>query len=293
MAYSKPIMTASQHNHQAIQASLKLAKNHYENFPVASCFLPKRLREPIALIYAFARQADDFADEGDLEPEQRLKLLIEFEAELDLIHNNQTPKSSLFVALETCIRQHHLELAPFYDLLDAFKQDVSKTRYENFGEVMHYCRRSANPIGRLLLALYGQATERNIGMSDAICSALQLINFLQDIAIDAEKNRIYLPQDELKKYHVPESQIMKNDSSGAWPLMMEFQINRARKLLQSGAPLGLALSGRAGFEMRMMIAGGERILKKLHQARGDSFSQRPTLSKKDWLYMFYRAARKK
>jgi squalene synthase HpnC len=293
MAYSKPIMSASQHNHKAIQASLKLAKNHYENFPVASFFLPKHLREPIALIYAFARQADDFADEGDLEPEQRLKLLNEFEAELDLIRSNQTPNSTLLIALQASIQKHRLDLAPFYDLLEAFKQDVTKTRYENFGEVMHYCRRSANPIGRLLLALYGQATERNIGMADAICSALQLINFLQDIAIDAQKNRIYLPQDELKKYHVAESQIINSDSSGAWALMMEFQINRARKLLQSGAPLGLALSGRAGFEMRMMIAGGERILKKLHQARGNSFSIRPTLSKKDWLYMLYRAARKK
>ncbi len=293
MAYSEAIMTASKDNHQAIQASQKLAKKHYENFPVASFFLPKSLRQPIALIYAFARQADDFADEGDLQPEDRIKLLNEFEAELNLIRSNQKPTSNLFIALQASIQEYQLDLAPFYDLLDAFKQDVSKTRYENFGEVMHYCRRSANPIGRLLLALYGQATERNIGMADAICSALQLINFLQDIAIDAQKNRIYLPQDELKKHHVPESQIMNSDSSGAWSFMMEFQINRARKLLQSGAPLGLTLSGRVGFEMRMMIAGGERILKKLHKARGDIFNQRPTLSKLDWLYMMYRATRKK
>lgn len=215
MAYSEAIMTASKDNHQAIQASQKLAKKHYENFPVASFFLPKSLRQPIALIYAFARQADDFADEGDLQPEDRIKLLNEFEAELNLIRSNQKPTSNLFIALQASIQEYQLDLAPFYDLLDAFKQDVSKTRYENFGEVMHYCRRSANPIGRLLLALYGQATERNIGMADAICSALQLINFLQDIAIDAQKNRIYLPQDELKKHHVPESQIMNSDSSGA------------------------------------------------------------------------------
>lgn len=293
MAYSKPIMTRANQNSTAIQASLKLAKNHYENFPVASCFLPKRLRQPIALIYAFARQADDFADEGNLSTQQRLVLLNEFEAELDLIRTKQTPKTDLFVALQATIQQHQMELTPFYALLDAFKQDVTKTRYENFGEVMDYCRRSANPIGRLLLSLYGQATEKNIGLADAICSALQLINFLQDIQIDAQKNRIYLPQDELKKYHVAESQIMLNDASGAWPLMMEFQINRARKLLQAGAPLGLILPGRIGFEMRMMIAGGERILKKLHQARDDSFKQRPTLSKTDWLYMAYRAIRKK
>ena len=293
MAYSKPIMTSSNHRSAAIKTSLKLAKKHYENFPVASFFLPKRLRQPIALIYAFARQADDFADEGDLSTEQRLALLNAFEAELDLIRSNKTPKTDLFIALQATIKQHQLELAPFYALLDAFKQDVTKVRYENIGEVMDYCRRSANPIGRLLLALYGQSSEKNIGMADAICSALQLTNFLQDIRIDAQKNRVYLPQDELKKYHVAESQIINGDASGAWPLMMEFQINRARKLLQAGAPLGLALPGRIGFEMRMMIAGGERILKKLHQARGDSFSQRPTLSKSDWLYMAYRALRKK
>lgn len=293
MAYSKPIMMTKNQNSSAIQASLKQAKNHYENFPVASFFLPKRFRQPIALIYAFARQADDFADEGDLSANQRLALLNEFEAELDLIRDSKTPKTDLFIALQVVIKQHQLELAPFYALLDAFKQDVSKTRYENFGEVMDYCRRSANPIGRLLLALYGEVSEKNIGMADAICSALQLINFLQDIQVDAQKNRVYLPQDELKKYHVAESQIMNSDTSGAWPLMMEFQINRARKLLQAGAPLGLALPGRMGFEMRMMIAGGERILKKLHQARGDSFNHRPTLSKKDWLYMAYRALRKK
>lgn len=286
-------MTSLDHTPSAIKASLKLAKKHYENFPVASFFLPKRLREPIALIYAFARQADDFADEGNLTADQRLALLNAFEAELDLIQNDKTPETDLFVALQAVIKQHQLEVAPFYALLDAFKQDVTKTRYENIGEVMDYCRRSANPIGRLLLALYGRSTEKNIGMADAICSALQLINFLQDIELDAQKTRVYLPQDELKKYHVAESQIFNSDSSGAWPLMMEFQINRARKLLQAGAPLGLALPGRIGFEMRMMIAGGERILKKLHQARGDSFNLRPTLSKKDWLYMLYRAARKK
>ena len=275
------------------KASLKLASTHYENFPVASVLLPKKLRAPIALIYAFARQADDFADEGDLRPEQRFALLNEFKAELDRIQAKQPPKTDLFVALASVIQSHHLPLAPFYDLLTAFTQDVSKTRYENFGEVIAYCRLSANPIGRLLLALYGEDSPRNIGMADAICSALQLINFLQDIAIDIQKNRIYLPLDELNHYKVTETQIQHLDNSGTWSLMMEFQIHRARKLLQAGAPLGLALPGRLGFEMRMIIAGGERILKKLHQAHGDVFNHRPVLSKKDWLCMTYRALTKK
>ncbi|HEY0269177.1 MAG TPA: squalene/phytoene synthase family protein, partial [Methyloradius sp.] len=162
----------------ATQASLALASTHYENFPVASILLPMRLRKPIGLIYAFARQADDFADEGDLTPEQRLELLNGFKLELDKISHNQATDSALFTALNAMIKQHNLPLVPFYDLLDAFSQDVVKSRYENFGEVMDYCRRSANPVGRLLLHLYGYATPRNIGLSDAICSALQIINFL-------------------------------------------------------------------------------------------------------------------
>ena len=289
MAYFKPTMNTQ----ASIQASLKLARTHYENFPVASILLPKRLREPVALIYAFARQADDFADEGDLLPEQRLALLDDFKQELDLIQQNTQPNNELFIALQAAINKHQLPIQPFYDLLDAFSQDVIKTRYQDFGEVMNYCRRSANPVGRLMLSLHQADTPRNIGMADAICSALQLINFLQDIAIDIQKDRIYLPQADLEKYKVSEAQIIRGDASGTWGLMMEFQINRARKLLQSGAPLGLALPGRIGFEMRMIVAGGERVLKKLHQAHGNVFEFRPQLGKKDWLYIAYRAFSKK
>lgn len=277
----------------SIQASLKLAHSHYENFPVASLLLPKRLREPVALVYAFARQADDFADEGNLPPERRLALLSGFKEELNRIQQHRTPNTELFIALQAAIIKHQLSIQPFYDLLDAFSQDVTKTRYQDFGEVMNYCRRSANPVGRLMLSLYKADTPQNIGMADAICSALQLINFLQDIAIDIQKNRIYLPQDEMQKYKITETQITRGDASGTWSLFMEFQINRARKLLQSGAPLGLALPGRIGLEMRMIIAGGERMLKKLHQAHGNVFEYRPKLSKKDWLYMAYRALSKK
>ncbi len=279
--------------HAAIQQSMALSQSHYENFPVASILLPRHLREPIGLIYAFARQADDFADEGDLTPEQRLALLDGFRQQLDLIAQGQQPGVALFQALKVMIEERGLPLQPFYDLLSAFSQDVIKARYANFGEVIDYCRRSANPVGRLLLHLYGEATPRNLGLSDAICTALQLINFLQDVAIDTGKDRIYLPQDELQKYKVSEAQIMAHDPQGTWSLLMEFQINRTRRLLQSGAPLGVILPGRIGMEMRMIIAGGERILKKLHQHRGDVFNHRPVLKPRDWIYMCYRAVRKK
>lgn len=281
---------STQNIHIITRESLALANTHYENFPVASVLLPMRLRKPIGLIYSFARQADDFADEGELIPEQRLALLDGFRQELDRIRANSVPETPFFVTLKMMIQTHQLPLEPFYDLLDAFSQDVVKSRYETIGEVMDYCRRSANPIGRLLLHLYGKATPRNIGLADAICSSLQIINFLQDVAIDYRKDRIYFPLDEMRKYKIDEQQIANGDTSGTWSLFMEFQINRARRLLQSGAPLGLALPGRIGLEMRTIIAGGERILHKLHKSRGDMFNQRPVLRPWDWAYMLYRAA---
>ena len=289
--HTLPTMTTA-HN-TAIQQSMTLAKTHYENFPVASILLPRRLREPVSLIYAFARQADDFADEGDLAPEERLALLDSFRQQLDLIRSGAQPDATLFQALQDTINKHQLPLEPFYDLLSAFSQDVTKTRYGHFGELTSYCRRSANPVGRLLLHLYGAATPRNIALSDAICTSLQLINFLQDIELDYRKNRIYLPLDELYNFNIHDQQIANGNAQGTWGMFMEFQINRTRRLLQSGAPLGLVLPGRIGLEMRMIIAGGERILKKLHKSRGNVFKQRPTLNAWDWVYMFYRAITKK
>ena len=267
---------------------------HYENFPVASILLPKRLRHPIRVIYAFARAADDFADEGDLDDAARLALLDGFRSELDQIAAGTAPGSPLFHELAAVIARHHLPLQPFYDLLDAFAQDVTKKRYAHFGEVMDYCRRSANPVGLLLLHLYGAATERNIAYSNAICSSLQLINFLQDVAIDYhDKGRIYLPQDELAKFGISEQQIGQGHSHGLWKPLMLFQIERARKLLQAGAPLGKVLRGRIGLEMRMIIMGGEAILRKLYKSGGDIFNNRPVLKAEDWLIMFYRAVRGK
>jgi squalene synthase HpnC len=291
MAYSPAMTTAT--THRVTQSSMTLASTHYENFPVASALLPLRLRRPIGMIYAFARNADDFADEGELQPQQRLGLLDGYRKQLDRIATGVTAETEFFATLEQTIHSHTLPLQPFYDLLDAFSQDVVKARYENFGEVMDYCHRSANPIGRLMLHLYDAATPRNIGQADAICSALQIINFLQDIAIDYRKDRIYLPLDELRKFQVSEQQIARGDASGAWPGFMQFQIERARKLLQAGAPLGLVLRGRIGLEMRAIIAGGDTILRKLHHSRGDVFSHRPIIRPWDWGYILYRAVRAK
>lgn len=280
------------------QQSLDHANTHYENFPVASVFLPRRLREPIALIYSFARQADDFADEGDLSIPQRLELLNEFKAELDLLQAYIKPSRVFFITLGNMIRAWKLPLAPFYDLLDAFSQDVVKTRYQNFDEVQDYCRRSANPIGRLLIALYQASSPKNIEMSDNICTALQLINFLQDIAIDfkknADKQRIYMCQEELAQFSIHEQHIAdyvagNKQINAQWQVFMDLNLKRTAQLLNTGKPLGKILKGRIGFEMRMIIAGGERIIAKINQVQGDVFNRRPTLNHFDWLLIFSKA----
>ncbi len=275
------------------QQSLQMAQQHYENFPVASILLPAKLREPIGLIYSFARQADDFADEGDLSIEQRLNLLQQFRDELDLIRAYIKPQMPFFETLGTMIRLKALPLEAFYDLLDAFSQDVVKTRYENYEEVLDYCRRSANPVGRLLLHLYGMATASNIKLSDNICSALQLINFLQDVAIDIQKNdgksRIYLCQNEMYAFGITEEKIHQGKADENWQAFMQFNIQRTRGLLNAGKPLGRILRGRIGLEMRLIIAGGERILDKLERIKGDVFTHRPKLNKLDWLTMIGQA----
>jgi squalene synthase HpnC len=278
--------------------SLNHAAGHYENFPVASVFLPKELRAPIALIYSFARQADDFADEGDSTIDQRLSALNKFRDELDLLQAYIKPQTAFFVALGVMIRSRNLPFMPFYDLLDAFSQDVTKIRYQNFTEVLDYCSRSANPIGRLLLHLYQAATPNNIELSDNICSALQIINFLQDIAIDFKKNngkqRIYMCQDELLKFGITEQQIAAYVNTSApvdkeWQQFMQFNLQRVRTLLITGKPLGRILKGRIGFEMRMIIAGGERIITKITKVNGDIFNHRPTLNNWDWLLILTKA----
>ena len=265
------------------------AVHHYENFPVASWLLPSRLRGPVRLVYAFARQADDFADEGDDTSQQRLDKLSSFGRELDMIERGQPARLPLFQLLAPVVREQRLPVPLFRDLLSAFVQDVTKTRYEDFGEVMSYCRRSANPVGRLLLHLFGETDTRSLAYSDGICSALQLINFLQDIPIDYARGRIYLPADELRRYGITEAQIAAGDTGGRWAPFMRFQIERARRMLQAGAPLGRVLKGRVGLELRTIVLGGERILAKLHHSNGDVFGRRPILDKRDWLQMLARA----
>ncbi|MEO1957858.1 MAG: squalene synthase HpnC [Methylophilaceae bacterium] len=275
------------------QDNTALAKQHYENFPVASIALPKALRYPISLIYHFARFADDFADEGDYTQAERLDLLQDYVAELDIIKANGSSESAFFVEFAQMIRGRKLPLAPFFDLLDAFKQDVTKTRYANFDEVLDYCKRSANPIGTLLLHLFNKATPENLVYSDNLCSALQLINFYQDITIDFDDEfhprRIYCCQDEMQQFGITEAQIAAQQGNVDWERFMRFNVERAEAMLQAGKPLGRILPGRMGLEMRLIIGGGETIIRKLKTVKGDVFNQHPTIKAWDWPNILFKA----
>jgi phytoene synthase len=263
---------------------------HYENFPVASLLLPAPLREPVQVIYRFARSADDFADEGDDPPDIRLEKLNGYQAQLGAIERGDAPSSALFQDVAKTIRDHALPVQLFSDLLDAFRQDVTRDRYANYADVLDYCRRSANPVGRLLLHLFKRTSESELRQSDAICTALQLINFWQDIDIDYAKNRIYLPLDELARYGVTERHFIDRTCDAKWKALMRLQADRTRDLMLSGAPLGRALRGRIGLEIRATVHGGLRILEKIRNVDFDVFRRRPVLGAFDWPLVFLRAA---
>jgi squalene synthase HpnC len=273
----------------AYRHCLRLARAHYENFPVASRLLPHRLRRPIGVIYAFARSADDFADEGALSTETRLAKLDDYVAKLNSVRDHHILDDPIFIALRDVVERHALPLDPFYDLLTAFRQDVTKRRYADFAELLAYCRYSANPVGRLVLLLCGEATPENLRDSDAICSALQLINFWQDLAQDYRENdRIYLPQDEMASFGVTDMQLAERRSDAALRKLLDMQIDRTRRLLLAGAPLGNRLNGRLGLEIRATIHGGLCVLDAL--ARRDDLFARPRLRRRDWLRILWRTA---
>ncbi len=255
---------------------------HYENFPVASRLVPAHLRAAVVAIYRFARSADDLADEGDAPPGARLAALEVDSHALDAIERGETPPFAPFPALAAAIGRHGLPMQPFHDLLSAFSQDVITTRYATFDDLTDYCARSANPVGRLMLALYRVDSATSHRASDAICTALQLANFWQDVAIDWQKDRVYLPQEDLARFAVTEAQIAHARTDDGWRAMMRFQTSRARALLDSGRPLLRELPWRLRLEIGAVIAGGRRILARIDAVEGDVFRRRPELGPLDW-----------
>ena len=263
---------------------------HYENFPVASLLLPRRLRPPVEIIYRFARSADDIADEGAAADDVRLSRLSVYRSELARIAVGEIPDAPLFRDVAKIVREYGLPLGLFGDLIDAFMQDVTQKRYANFAQLLDYCRRSANPVGRLLLHLFKRTSETDLAASDAVCSALQLINFWQDIGLDFAKGRIYLPQDEMARHGVSERHIAEGRCDAAWRALLAFQVKRSREMILRGQPLARSLPGRIGLEIRATIQGGLRILEKIERVEFDVFRRRPVLGAFDWPLVLLRAA---
>lgn len=271
--------------------------DHYENFPVASLLLPPKLRRAVTDVYRYARTADDIADEGNAHPHTRLARLAAYRTALHQIGVRPThgrlphtdELAPVFEPLAETIARHQLPIAPFYDLLSAFEDDVSVHRYNDYDTLLEYCSRSANPVGRILLHLYRATNARNLRESDAICTGLQLTNFWQDVRLDWHKGRVYIPQQELQRFGLAEDAIPGQRVDPAWTEMMRQQGERARGLLHFGAPLARRLPGRIGLELRLVIQGGLRILERIDACRGDIFLNRPVLRPRDWLVMLWRA----
>jgi squalene synthase HpnC len=272
----------------AYNSALELATKHYENFPVVSLLIPKDLRKHIAIIYWFARTADDLADEGNLSQKERLKNLQDFETSLSKLLDGKF-KSSFEEALNQTINEKKLSPNLFYDLLKAFKQDVVKKRYASFEEVLEYCKYSANPIGRLILELFGIRIGEAFQYSDKICTALQLTNFYQDVQIDYEKGRIYFSQNEMNQFNVKQNLFALKENNVNLKKLLEYNISRTQMLFDEGKNILKHLGGRLKFEIKWTILGGEMILKKIRKNNYEIFNARPGLTKRDFAVLFMRS----
>ncbi|MDQ3011516.1 MAG: squalene synthase HpnC [Acidobacteriota bacterium] len=272
----------------------QLAQAHYENFPVGSLLIPKAKRKHVYSIYAFARTADDLADEGYettvLTEADRLAALGDWQRKLEDAYENKADHP-VFIALAATVKELNLPIKLLSDLLSAFKQDVTKHRYANFEEVLDYCTRSANPVGRLILLLFDYRDEQLHRLSDHICTALQLANFWQDVSVDIRKDRVYLPEDEMARFGVSIDDLRQGRFSERYAALLKFQVDRTWEVFKQGRPLPEAVSGRLKYELRLTWFGGTRILERIEQLGYDTLNRRPTISTFDKLRILARTIR--
>jgi hydroxysqualene synthase len=272
----------------------RVSVDHYENFPVASLLCPPRIRPAVAAVYHFARTADDLADEGSAKAAERLEDLAQYRADLQAVLNARTPSprwAPLFLALGKQQQAFRLPPEPLHDLLDAFEQDVHNPAYPDRAMLLDYCRRSANPVGRLLLHLYGIQDARSLQQSDAICTALQLINFWQDLSVDGPRGRCYVPETDRDAHGVHATALARGLDSLATRKLVQSLAHWAQQLMLQGAPLALRVQGRAGWELRLVVQGGLRILEKIRHMDHATLQHRPRLFKRDLPLLLWRASR--
>ncbi len=269
-----------------------MSVEHYENFPVASWLCPPALRPAVAAIYHFARTADDLADEGDALPAQRLADLAAYRADLACVVRGEAPSprwAPVFTHLRVAISAFKLPPSLLADLLGAFEQDVVKNRYADRAELLDYCRRSANPIGRLLLHLYGVNDTASLRQSDAVCTALQLINFWQDLGVDVPRGRLYMTLADCDSAGVPVATLMRGEDSAEVRALVATVCAWSRALMLQGAPLVHAIGGRGGWELRLVVQGGLRILDKIEALDHATLTTRPTIDTADAPLLLWRA----
>jgi hydroxysqualene synthase len=267
----------------------RLARAHYENFPVASLLLPADLRPHVFSLYAFARTADDFSDEGDRSPEERLRLLDDWERQLNECFRG-VATHPVFVALGETVARKSIPREPLARLIQAFRMDVTTKRFPAFDDLLFYCRHSANPVGQLVLQIFDSATPEAITYSDRVCTGLQLTNFWQDLSVDREKGRLYIPLEDLSRFGYTELDFQNSVFSEGFRELMRWEVGRAREFLVSGLPLLGLVGRRLRFELDLTIRGGSGILRKIECANYDVLSRRPTLGAGDKLGVFLGAA---
>ncbi|HCU24620.1 MAG TPA: squalene synthase HpnC [Deltaproteobacteria bacterium] len=257
----------------------RLARNHYENFPVGSILIPKKLRPYVWAIYAFARRADDLADE-DFPEDERLPALKAWQSLLEK-SQRATVNHPVFLALRETLRQFDIAPQLLTDLITAFQWDVQVKRYPTFQDLLHYCRHSANPVGRLVLQLFGYRDEGRMRLSDFICSALQLANFWQDVAVDLRKNRIYIPQEDMHRFQYSEAELFALEYNPRYRDLLHFQVDRADRMFREGAPLVDSVKGRLRLELKCVVMGGMGILQKIRELDYDTLATRPHFNSRD------------
>lgn len=267
----------------------KRARRHYENFPVASLLVPREKRDALAAIYAFARYADDLADEpGVPKPEVRLAALAEWRRKLDDCYVGKVDHP-VFTALGNAIRKNGLSRGHFENLLRAFESDVRVNRHRDFASLVDYCTGSANPVGRLVLELFGHRDPELFRLSDSICSALQLTNFWQDVAVDLGRDRIYLPLQDLERFKYTLDDLRAGRMDERWEAVMAFEAERTRALFEQGRALPERVVPELRRQLRLTWLGGMEILRRLESVRFDVFRRRPKLSRLDFLRLYFRA----
>src|SRR5438093_3228534 len=266
----------------------RLARSHYENFSVATWFLPKRLRQHFYNVYAYCRISDDLADETG-NAATSLQLLDEWESELNACYESE-PRHPVFVALAGTVREFNIPKQTLADLLTAFRQDQRITRYETFDDLLRYCRNSANPVGHLVLYLCGYRDAERQQLSDFTCTALQLANFWQDVSADYEKGRIYVPLEDLHKYNVSEADIAARNNTTEFTEMMRFEVQRAREWFARGLPLATKVSRELATDIELFSRGGQDILNAIERQGYAVLGRRPSISKARKLALVMRAA---